>query len=288
MLFRSYSLESKIQAPIVLTSGSTGDITRAGLISGNFTKNESVFNTSPRALVGPAQAQVESFTIGGTVANTDTFSVTINGTTFTNVAGPTSPQGARDALITLINANTTLGVTAVAGNSTGEMLLTATIPGTSFTLATSKSSSAGTISNVNVKPNAPAGFKPLGIDDLTINGIKIRPTTSADDIYSSTATTSSDKSSSAIAIAKAINSQSSETGVRAIANPATTAGTNTSTSVPANGNYTLYVNGTPINVAFVQNETGTDRRNKVVAAINERTGQHGITATNNEIGRAHV
>ncbi len=280
----TYSLESKIQAPIVLTTGATGDITRAGLISGNFTKNESVVNTSPRALVGPAQAQVESFTIGGTVAATDTFSVTINGTTFTNVAGPTSPQGARDALVTLINANTTLGVTAVAGNSTGEMFLTASLPGTSFTLATSKSSAAGTIANVNVKPNAPSGFKPLGMDDLTINGIKIRPTTSADDIYSSTATTSSDKSSSAIAIANAINSQSPETGVRAIANSAITAGTNTNTLVPANGNYTLYVNGTPINVAFVQNETGTERRNKVVAAINERTGQHGITATNNGNG----
>jgi len=279
----TYSLESKIQAPIVLTAGSTGDITRAGLIAGNFTKNESVVNTSPRSVVGPAQAQVESFTIGGTVASTDTFSVTINGTTFTNTAGPTSPQGARDALITSINANTTLGVTAVAGNSTGEMFLTATIPGTSFTLATAKSG-GGTISNVNIKPNAPASFKPLGMDDLTINGIKIRPTTSADDIYSSTATTSSDKSSSAIAIANAINSQSPETGVRAIANPATTAGMNTNTLLPANGNYTLYVNGTPINVAFVQNETGTDRRNKVVAAINERTGQHGITATNNGNG----
>ena len=164
------------------------------------------------------------------------------------------------------------------------LFLTASVPGTSFTLATAKSSAAGTISNVNIKPNAPASFKPLGMDDLTINGIKIRPTTSADDIYSSTATTSSDKSSSAIAIANAINSQSPETGVRAIANPASTEGMNTNTLVPANGNYTLYVNGTPINVAFVQNETGTERRNKVVAAINERTGQHGITATNNGNG----
>ena len=287
----TYSLESKIQAPIVLTSGATGDITRAGLISGNFTKNESVVNTSPRALVGPAQAQVESFTIGGTAVQADTFTATINGKTYTSDASATSGltsaayiQAARDSLISKINLDTTLGVTAVGGNSTGEMLLSAAVPGVSFTLATSKTSTNGTISNVNVKPNAPAGFKPLGMDDLTINGIKIRPTTSADDIYSSTATTSSDKSSSAIAIANAINSQSPETGVRAIANAATSSGINTTTVVPASGNYTLYVNGTAINVAFVQNETGTDRRNKVVAAINERTGQHGITATNNGNG----
>jgi len=287
----TYSLESKIQAPIVLTSGATGDITRAGLISGNFTKNESVVNTSPRSVVGSAQAQVESFTIGGTVAATDTFTVTINGKPFTNTASAAVAntdsrvyaQAARTSLINKINLDTTLGVTASAGNSTGELILTATIPGTSYTLATSKSA-GGDISNVNVKPNMPASFKPLGMDDLTINGIKIRPTTSADDIYSTTAITSSDKSSSAIAIANAINSQSPETGVRAIANPALTAGSNTTTLVPASGNYTLYVNGTPINVAFVQNETGTDRRNKVVAAINERTGQHGITASNNGNG----
>jgi flagellin len=34
----------------------------------------------------------------------------------------------------------------------------------------------------------------------------------------------------------------------------------------------------------VQNESGTERRAKVVAAINERTGQHGVTATDNGKG----
>jgi flagellin len=287
----TYSLESKIQAPIVLTSSSTGDITRAGLINGNFTKNESVVNTSPRTLVGPAQAQVESYTIGGTVARTDTFVATINGKTYTSVpvatttlSSPAYIQAARDSLISQINTDTTLGVTAVGGNATGEFLLTASVPGTSFTLTSSKTSASGTIANVNVKPNAPANFKPLGMDDLVINGVKIRPTTSADDQFSSTATTSSDKSSSAIAIANAINSQSPDTGVRAIANPAVTSGMNTVTSVPENGNYHLYVNGVDISVAFVKDERGTQRRQKVMAAINERTGQHGITASDNGNG----
>jgi len=36
------SLESKIPAPVVLTSDSTGDIKRAGLITGNFSKNEAL------------------------------------------------------------------------------------------------------------------------------------------------------------------------------------------------------------------------------------------------------
>jgi len=162
--------------------------------------------------------------------------------------------------------------------------LTASVPGTSFTLTSSKTSSSGTITNINVKPNAAANFKPLGMDDLVINGIKIRPTTSADDEFSSTATTSSDKSSSAIAIAKAINSQSADTGVRAIANPAVISGLKTVVSVPATGNYHLYVNGVDISVAFVKDENESTRCQKVMAAINERTGQHGITASANDKG----
>ena len=282
----TYSLESKIQAPIVLTSSSTGDITRAGLISGDFTKNESVVNTSPRSVVEPAQAQVESVTLGGTVGIGDTVSVTINGKTFTSTVpvAASSPQAARDSLITKINQDATLGVTAVGGNSTGEVLLTAAVPGTSFTLTTTKTNASTTLSAVNVKPNAPSNYKPLGMDDLVLNGIKIRPTTTADDLFSSTASSSSNRSASAIAIANAINSQSTETGVRAIPNGAISIGSNTNTSVPASGNYTLYVNGTPINVAFVKDEPATVRRQKVANAINERTGQHGITATDNGNG----
>jgi flagellin len=122
------------------------------------------------------------------------------------------------------------------------------------------------------------------MDDLVINGIKIRPTTTADDLFSSTASVSSNRSASAIAIANAINSQSTETGVRAIANGASSVGSITNTAVPASGNYTLYVNGTPINVAFVKDEPATVRRQKVADAINERTGQHGIKATDNGNG----
>jgi flagellin len=59
------SLESKIPAPVVLTSDSTGDIKRAGLITGNFSKNEAVANTAPRAIVGPNVAQVESIIYSG-------------------------------------------------------------------------------------------------------------------------------------------------------------------------------------------------------------------------------
>jgi flagellin len=122
------------------------------------------------------------------------------------------------------------------------------------------------------------------MDDLMINGIKIRPSTPDDDRFSNTVVTSSDPGSSAIALAAAINDSTNLTGVRAEANPVVSKGVNTLTSVPLSGKQSLWVNGTEIEVDFVQNESGTDRRTKVMDAINQRVGQHGVTATDNGYG----
>ena len=281
----TYSLESKIPDAVVISSSSTGDIARSGLITGDFTKNQSVVLTDARSIVGPAVAQVNKVTIGGTVAVADTFSATINGTTFTATAvAPVSPQSARDLLITAINANATLGVTAAAGDAVSEVLLIASTAGTPFTLTTSKSSASGTASSAPVVANSPAAYKPLNVGDLVINGVAIRATTSADDTKSNNVTSSSDRSASAIAIAAAINSASAKTGVRAEANAVISKGSNTSTTFPESGTYKLFVNGTEVAVDFAQDESATARRTKVVDAINARTGQHGITAEDNGSG----
>lgn len=280
------SLESKIQAPVVLGAGAAGDITRAGLISGNYSKNESVLNTQSRAPVTAAVAQVNSVKLSGVVAATDTVSVVVNGTTFTSVAAASkSPQIVSDELITAINANSTLGVFATKGTDTGEILLTAREPGVAFTLTTAKSASAtvGVVAS-DITVNQPAQFKNLGMDDLEINGIKIRPTTPGDDKFSNTVVSSSDPASSGIALAAAINASTNLTGVTAEANPVLSAGAITKTGTPVSGKQSLWVNGTEIEVDFVQNESETNRRSKVVAAINERTGQHGVTATDNGKG----
>ena len=284
------SLESKIPAPVVLTSDSTGDIKRAGLISGNFSKNEAVANTAPRAIVGPNVAQVESIIYSGTVpAAGDTFSLTVNGTTFTYtaVSGSLTAQAVRNGLVALVNANTTVPVTATAGRKPGEILLTADTAGTSFTLTNSKSNTTTTVTAATLKANAKAEFKPLGLDDLVINGVKIPASSSAGDIDSSTVATSSDAASSAIAIAAAINSQTPLTGVLAKANGAEIKGTQTVTSLPVLSVptfHSLFINGTEVEVQFVQNESTTDRLTKVAEAINQRTGAHGVTAVNNGNG----
>jgi flagellin len=286
------SLQSKIPTPVVLTSDSTGDITRAGLVQGNFTRNQAVANTVVRPIVNPAVAQVDSVTFTTNPTADDIYYVTVNGTTFEYkaVTGATNltPQKVRDELITKINANTDLTVTAKAGRNIGEILLESDTPGTSFTLSVSKSSGAtSTVSTVNVVENAKADFKPLGKDDLMINGVKIRPTTSADDEFSDSPATSNDRSASAIAIANAINAQTPITAVRAQAKGPEIKGSVTQTSLPVLATPTLqslYLNGVEVQVEFVQNETGTARRTKVVEAINQRTGQHGVTATDNGNG----
>jgi flagellin len=286
------SLQSKIPTPVVLTSDSTGDITRAGLVQGNFTRNQAVANTVVRPIVNPAVAQIDSVTFTTNPTAGDIYYVTVNGTTFeyTAVAGAINltPQKVRDELITKINANTDLTVTAKAGRNIGEILLESDTPGTSFTLSVSKSSGAtSTVSTVNVVENAKADFKPLGKDDLMINGVKIRPTTSADDEFSDSPATSNDRSASAIAIANAINAQTPITAVRAQAKGPEIKGSVTQTTLPVLATPTLqslYLNGVEVQVEFVQNETGTARRTKVVEAINQRTGQHGVTATDNGNG----
>ena len=292
----TYSLESKVDAPVVLSSSDTGSIAHAGLVSGDFSKNQAVFNTAARAIVQPAISQVNSVTIlapaGGLVA-TDRFSVTINGKKFSTAtaADSASPQAARAALIALINDPDTgaPGVTASAGKTQGELSLTADVPGTPFTLeAATSSGAAGFITAVNDVPNSLAQFKPLNMGDLVINGVNIRSTTSADDTKSDTTSSSSDRSASGIAIAKAINSQTAQTGAHAEANEVVAKGTRTSTMLPAavNGKNThsLFVNGIEIKIPFVQNESRADRCNKVVEAINLEAGRHGVKAEFNGTG----
>ena len=292
------SLESKINNPVVLTSSTLGDISRVGLIEGNFTKNQAVYNTAPRAIVEPPVAQAIAVEISGAISADDTYSVTINGVTVsiddasTDINGDDIPgasfEGLRQAFIAAINAEPELAgvVTATAGNRLGELVISADVAGTPFTYSVSTTSDAALIETRVQAANQRAGYSSLGTDDLKINGIEIRPSVANDDRKSITSVASSDPASSALAISAAINSHQYETGVRALPNGASTKGIITDTSIPAGSGdmYTLFVNGVAIDVEFTQNEEGYERRTKVVQAINARTGQHGVTAVDNGEG----
>jgi flagellar hook protein FlgE len=112
------------------------------------------------SLDSPGNPQIERVTLGGTVEATDTYSVTVNGTTITyTVTGAEANIGAiRDALVTAINANTTVNAAiTAAANGEDSITLTAKKPGTAFTASTAAVNNGGTADNtavsVNTQPN---------------------------------------------------------------------------------------------------------------------------------------
>ena len=104
------------------------------------------------------QIQVDTVTIAGTVEADDTYSVTVNGITFTVIAGTdTTVTGVaandlaavRDALVTAIDADSTVGpiVDAAAGSAAGELTLTAAVAGTPFAATAAATNGSTTLDN---------------------------------------------------------------------------------------------------------------------------------------------
>jgi len=122
---------------------------------------------------------------------------------------------------------------------------------------------------------------------LNINGTGIRAPLSTDDPFSFTSKTSNPVAS-AIANAAAINDAQPTTGVRAMASGPVTTG-NVTTVGNEYGTQYLYVNGTAVPIDMGAGSTGTPdspaaRRAKVIAAINNTIGAHGVTASDSGTG----
>lgn len=112
--------------------------------------------------------------------------------------------------------------------------------------------------------------------DLTINGYNIGAAFTSDDTASVATTTSSTKAASAIAMAAAINRQTSLTKVTATVNANVVVGTGFSAGVVD----TIYLNGTSISTSLTATSTAAD----VETLLNTYTGQTGVTASNNGSG----
>jgi len=84
-------------------------------------------------------AREDTVTITGPAEANDVFSVAVNGTAvaFTVTAGESDANDIRDAMVSAINADATVGavVTASAGDADGAIKLVANTPGTDYTLA---------------------------------------------------------------------------------------------------------------------------------------------------------
>ena len=116
----------------------------------------------------------------------------------------------------------------------------------------------------------------LSAGDLTLNGYSIGATYSSDDTASDTTAASSTKATSGIALAAAINRQTTTTGVSAKVNSNVVTGTGFSAAAVS----TIYLNGQSITANLTTSSTIAD----VVSVINTKTGSTGVTATNHGSG----
>jgi flagellin len=124
------------------------------------TTTSALFSTTANNVV--AQQQVETVTIGadstaaggGQIAVGDQYSVTINGTAYTTTA--TAGQSASDlraALLSLVNTDGASVVTASTGAAAGELVLTADVAGTGFTISQTATTSADSLSAATTTAN---------------------------------------------------------------------------------------------------------------------------------------
>jgi len=142
------------------------------------------------------------------------------------------------------------------------------------------------------KVNSVNEIKSLGINDLMINGVAIRPALPADDTLSVMQSLSSKDSASAIATAAAINASTAKTGVTAVPVPSKISGDVTSTALPsaatlaatADSTVSLFINGKNIPIVMSTTQTEAERRTTVVNAITANAGLTGVGAVDNGNG----
>ncbi len=135
-------------------------------------------------------------------------------------------------------------------------------------------------------------IKSLGINDLMINGVAIRPALPSDDTLSVMQSLSSKGSASAIATAAAINVSTPKTGVTAVPVPSKINGDVTSTALPsaatlaatADSTVSLFINGKNIPIVMSTTQTEAERRTTVVNAIHANAGLTGVDAVDNGNG----
>jgi flagellin len=259
-------------------SGSAGTMTING-VSISLTLSASNDYATNRALVVTA---INSNSGQTGVTATDTNSATL-GVTLTATDG-------RNITVAFDGANLTAARTGIG--AAGTYAGTYTLRSLDQTDITISSNVSGTIANagldigtydsnvaqVSTKKRSASTSAPTALTsgDLTINGYAIGATFTSDDTASDTTATSSTKASSAIAMAAAINRQTSLTGVTASANPNVVVGTGFSAGTVS----TIYLNGKTITAGL----TSSSSIDNVVTLLNNYTGQTGVTASNNGSG----
>lgn len=290
------SLESKVEQDIVLGTSTTGDISRVGFSSGDFSKNETAMLGRDRSPVQGPIPQVTSLAIDGTISSGDSFTLTINGRTVSVTAESASLSELREAIVSAVEADATIAstVSIAMGESLDSIYLTSMTPGVSFTIQASTTSNAAYTDLSEVQASQGVQAHRLNTADLVLNGVEIDGSVSSSDIRTSEVADSSLANGSGLAIAAAINAKSDQTGVRATVDSAEIRGSSTVSGkpglfpnvgpLPLTGVQSLFINGIEVEVQLTVGESLDVRRDNVVSAVNRKLDTHGIQASNNGSG----
>ena len=287
----SFSLESAVTSPVNITTSSTGNISSSGLQVANYTSQlNSSLATNPRMLVaapvqvgnpgstpavsgGPSSISVAGVSYGpnASVTGFSSANITVGGKVLSvpNLIGTYAPAtadmaglaSALQAALQQADGSTNLTVTASSSNS----------------LAISDALGRS-ITSFALIPNQNTVAKLMGSNDLVINGFPVPGTTSTTDTVSNTQSASSLTQDSGIAIAAAINSVTSETGVTATPTPVTINGAKLDSGSTYGTTTPLYINGKAIMIDMSSTDQNTRLINEV-SAINAQIGITGVSAS---------
>ena len=183
--------------------------------------------------------------------------------------------------LTAENANTDIDITGGNGTGNGDIANSGLLAGT-YSAQTAVTSSTEKDVDLAAGPAALAAVD-IGLQDgdLVINNVAIQASSSLDDTASDAPAAGSEVASSGIAIAAAINKASEQTGVTATVNATEVVGSASTVS----GNTTdttgaMTINGVAIAALTSTNDLEKDKA-AAISAINEFTGQTGVTASDN-------
>jgi flagellin len=259
-------------------SGSAGTMTING-VSISLTLSASNDYATNRALVVTAINSNSGQTgVTATDTNSATLGVTLAATDGRNITVAFDGANLTAARTGIGAAGTYAGTYTLRSLDQTDITISSNVSGTIANAGLDIGTYDSNVAQVSTKKRSASTSAPTALTsgDLTINGYAIGATFTSDDTASDTTATSSTKAASAIAMAAAINRQTSLTGVTASANPNVVVGTGFSAGTVS----TIYLNGKTITAGL----TAASSIDNVVTLLNNYTGQTGVTASNNGSG----
>ena len=259
-------------------TGTAGTITINGTAISLTLAASNDYATNRAAVVTAINLNSGQTGVSATDTNSSTLGVTLTATDGRNITVAFDGTNLTAARTGIGAAGTYAGTYTLRSLDQTDITISSNVGGTIANAGLDIGTYDSNTAQVSTKKRSASTSAPTAMSagDLTINGYAIGATLTSDDTASSTTATSSTKAASAIAMAAAINRQTTLTGVTASANPNVVVGTGFSAAAVS----TIYLNGQTITAGL----TASSSIDNVVTLLNNYTGSTGVTASNNGSG----